>query len=137
MALKLPLRSCILQATENWSQRRPGREANHTHSSRLPYVPVQVEPKHGLIDKTLLHHVMEHGVDVVDSDGREGHSQDPIKPGIDECGAWLLHSLTECLVLHRKTSNLVATWSTEKENKGVKNEEHAHVQPCCHSDCML
>ena len=84
---------------------------------------------------------MEHGVDVVDSDGRERHSQDPIKPGINECGAWLLHSLTKCLVLHRKTSNLVATWSTEKENKGVKNEGHAHatlhaiVFVCC--DCML
>ena len=109
---------------------RTGREANHMYSTRLPYVPVQVEPKHGLFDKTLFHHVMEHRVNVVDSNGRERHPQDPIKSGIDECGARLLHSFTECLVLHRKTSNLVATWSTEKGNKGVKNEGHACVQPC-------
>ena len=75
----------------------------------MPYVPVQVEPKHGLIDKTLCHHVMKHRVDVVNSNGRERHPQDPIKLGVDECRARLLHGLTKGLVLHRKISNLEAT----------------------------
>lgn len=96
--------------------------------------PVEVKWEHRLVDQSLFDHILEHRHHPVHCDGRETHSQDPIKLRSHKCYTWLLGGLSKCLPLYRDIPNL---WQIQHKNKKVRRVETGFssivVLLCLHS----
>ena len=67
--------------------------------------PVEPERENGLLDQALSDHVLEHGHDSLDRDGRVGHAKDAVELAGDEHQAGLLDRFGERLVHHLNTGD--------------------------------
>mmetsp|Transcript_20840 Transcript_20840/g.53798 ORF Transcript_20840/g.53798 Transcript_20840/m.53798 type:complete len:473 (-) Transcript_20840:47-1465(-) len=96
-------------------------------------VAVQVERENGVLNKTLVHHVVPYGGHVVHRDGVVGKAHDTVELGGNESDAGLLGHLSEDLVLHSEAaySDGVLGEETLRGARAVLNGEGGSVGNVC------